>query len=434
MDVFWWILFSVNFILYGSTCFMIFKRKKFTSVSVRSPVLLIVSIVGNFFVCQILILFRLFDSNDISSFYFFFRLMMIIPLVLRYERILRCCNIYKNNEKEDEKYLAKKRYLFQEKFYFKIMMIILLSLAIVLIVLYFIDMEDVEILLRFNLIYDFEDKDEEYHKTIYKMNVLVWVCWNFLEQIVIILYLFRIVTNHLKEKIKVEIALSSLVWYIYQFICSVLSLYLKEDSIDKNSDLNLLLIVFSLIFHYSLLFINGIFPIILSFNYRTSLSYHFNPHLIGNLFLFLTNEDCYDTFYEYLKKIPDDKDKKGLFYLKLYTHIMKYKLNFTVNIDNQVEAANDLNDIYRIYFSHDNFSGNYIDTSIVTKIRTQFEGLHDRILPEIFDKALQFCFSKLGAFFDEFRKNKEYKRLYKRMKEYSYIHCKMCNTGLINQL
>lgn len=431
MDVFWWLLFSVNFILYGSTCFMIFKRKTFTSISMRSPVLLIISIFGNFFVCQILILFKLFDSNDISSFYFFFRLMMIIPLILRYERILRCCYIYKNSEKKDEKYFSKKRYLYQEKYYFKIMMIVLLSLAVVLIILYFVDMKDVEILLRFNLIYDFEDKEQQYHDPIYRMNVLVWVCWNFAEQIVLILYFFRIISKHLKEKIKLEISVSYIVWYIYEFICSAFGLYFKEDSIDKNGNLNLLLIVFSLIVHYSLLFINGIFPIILSYHYRTSLSYHFNAHLIGNLYLFLTNEDCYNTFYEYLQNNHDDK---GLFYLKLYTYIMKYKLNFTVNIDNQVEAANDLNDIYRIYFSHDNFSGNYIDTAIVTKIRKQYEGLQNRIVPEIFDKALQFCFTKLGAIFDEFHKKEDYKHLYKRMKEYSYIHCKMCNTGLINQI
>ena len=100
----WWILFSINIFLYGATCIMILKRKIYTSISMRSPVLLIMTIFGNFCICQIIILFKLFNNNYISAFYFFFRLMMILSLILRYERILKCYNIYKNNEREDEKY------------------------------------------------------------------------------------------------------------------------------------------------------------------------------------------------------------------------------------------------------------------------------------------------------------------------------------------
>ena len=427
----WWILFSANFVLYGGTCLLILKRKKYTSISMRSPVISLMTILGNFFLSQIIIIYQLFDIKAISACYYFFRVMMIISLILRYERILKCCKIYKNNEREDERYFSRKRYLFQEKFYFKILLICLAIIALLILILYFTNIDKVEYFFRFNIIYDFGGINESSLDITYKMNLILWICWNFCEQIVIIFYTFRTLTKHIKEKIKIEIFISAIIWYIYGIICSLFNLLLKEDSLDKNSNLNLFLALFSIIVHYALLFLNGIFPIVLSYHYRTSISYHFNPKLMGNLYLFLTNEDCYDTFYEYLKK---ENDLKGLFYLKLYTHIMKYKLNFAVNIDDKTEALHDLHEIYFAYFANDNYSGHFIETPIVLKIRKEYEGLQNRIVPEIFDQALQYAYNALGDIFEKFHGKIEYSELYSKMKEYSYIHCKMCNTGLINQI
>ena len=427
----WWILFSINFALFGVTCVLIIKRKIYTSISMRSPTLSIMSILGNFFLIQIIILYQIFDINKISAFYFFFRVMMFVSLIFRYERILKCCNIYKNSEREDEKYFSKKRYLYQEKYYFKILLICLIVIALVILILYFINAKNVEFFFRFNLIYDFGEISESSRDITFKMNLILWIIWNFLEQGIMILYIYRTFSKFIKEKIKIEILISFIIWYIYGFICSVFNLYLKKNSIDKKSNLNLFLSIFSIIVHYALLFFNGIFPIVLSYHYRTSISYHFNPKLMGNLYLFLTNEECYDTFFNYLKQ---NNITKGLFYLKLYTHIMKYKLNFAVNIDDKVEALFDLNEIYETYFAHDNYSGNFIDKTIVLKIRKEYEGLDNRIIPEIYDQALQVAFVELTKIFDIFHNKNEYSDLYFKLKEYSYIHCKMCNTGLINQI
>jgi hypothetical protein len=307
----------------------------------------------------------------------------------------------------------------------------LIILAIVLIILYFVDIDTIEVFFRFNLIYDFGDIDETIHDITYKLNLIVWICWNFIEHGILIFYLPRVLFKHIKEKIKLEIVLTFIIWYIYCFICSAFSLYSKQDSIDKESNLNLILTMLSIIVLYALLFLNGIFPVVLSYFYRTSISYHFNPKLMSNLYLFLTNEECYDTFYEYLKK---KNDIKGLFYLKLYTHIMKYKLNFSANIDDKSEASKDLNEIYDLYFNNENYSGNFIDKPIVLKIRKDYDGLENNIIPEIFDQALQYAFLELCKIFDIFHKSNEFSELYSKIKEYSYIHCKMCNTGLINQI
>ena len=206
-----------------------------------------------------------------------------------------------------------------------------------------------------------------------------------------------------------SILISFIIWYVYAFICTIFNLSLKDYSIDKDSSLNIILVLFSLLVHYSLLFFNGIFPIILSYHYRTSISYHFSPKLMGNLYLFLTNEECYNTFYDYLKKY---NDIRGLFYLKLYTYIMKYKLNFAVNIDDKVEARNDLDEIYNYYFANENLSSNFIDKAIIIKIMDDYKGLSDRIIPEIFDRALKVAFTELVKIFEVFHDKNEYSNLY----------------------
>ena len=429
-EICWWFLFSLNFLIYGATCILIIKRKLYTTISMRSPVLLLMIIIGNFFINQIIILFNLFHLNAISAFYYFFRLMVTISLILRYERILKCYNIYQNNEREDEKLFSKKRYLYQEKYYFKILAICLIIIAIVMITLYFVDKKDVEVFFRFNLIYNFYAKNEAPSLVTYKMNLIVWVCWNFVEHTILIFYIFRTVTKYILEKLKFEIIFSFVLWFVYAFICSGFNLYDIENSLGKESYTNLFLFILSLLVQYCLLFINGILPVIISYNFKTSISYHFNPKLIGNLYLFLTNELCYNTFYDYLKKT---NNKDGLFYLKLYTHIMKFKLNFAMSTVNNVEITNDLNEIYNTYFSHDNYCGTLLETTVVLKTRKEYLELGNRLLPEIYDQALQNVFIELGKIFDDFHTKIEYSELYYRIKEYSYIHCKMCNTGLINQ-
>ena len=266
-EICWWFLFSLNFLIYGGTCIMIIKRKLFTTISMRSPVLLLMTIVGNFFINQIIILFQLFSINTISAFYYFFRVMVTVSLVLRYERILKCYNIYKNNEKEDEQLFSKKRYLYQEKYYFKILALCLILIAIPMIILYFVDKENVEVFFRFNLIYNFTNLIPTSINIRYEMNLIIWICWNFLEQAILIFYIYRTLSKCILEKLKFELIFSFVVWFIYAFICSAFNLYEKDNSLIKESYTNLFLIILSLIVNYCLLFVNGILPIIISYKF-----------------------------------------------------------------------------------------------------------------------------------------------------------------------
>ena len=118
----WIIIIASNILIYGLCCFLIYKRKQFSGISVRSPMLLLCTNISNFAMSMIILLHKVFESNILSIFYYLFRLMMMIAFFLRYERILTCFkyNTDKFNIKLNIEKFAEKRYLLQEKYYVKI--------------------------------------------------------------------------------------------------------------------------------------------------------------------------------------------------------------------------------------------------------------------------------------------------------------------------
>ena len=113
---------------------------------------------------------------------------------------------------------------------------------------------------------------------------------------------------------------------------------------------------------------------------------------------------------------------------------MKYKLSFVLNIDKN-QIFNDANQIYNIYFANNNnLYENQIDQVTLKKVRADCQALENNTYTkELFDGALQFVFNELKEIFNSFRKSMEYKNLYNKIRLESYIQCKMCNTGLIQQ-
>ena len=145
-EIYWWILFGLDFILYGLCCIMIIKRKNYTSISIRSPTLLLVTNISNFFMNLIIILYKIFEYNEISSFYYLFRFTMMLSIILRYERILICCRIEKLNKEEEEldrKQFIEKKYLYQEKFYVRLLIAVFGLLLIAMIIIRIVGIDDI---------------------------------------------------------------------------------------------------------------------------------------------------------------------------------------------------------------------------------------------------------------------------------------------------
>jgi hypothetical protein len=357
--------------------------------------------------------------------------MMVLSILLGYERILICCRTEKLTKKEEEfdkKLLFEKKYLFQEKFYVQLLFFALIIFLVVMIIIKIINIDKVSFFYTNIFIYNYKNNLDD--DDIYKAQLICWIIWIFIEQLIMITYIYRTLTKSIKENIKTELLSFFVLWYIYGLICTFIGCYKKLNS-HKNESYNLLLIIISLFVQYICLFLNGFLPIILSYRNKTAINYYFSQKLMNNLYLFLTNEECYEAFSKYLYKINNNR---GLFYLKLYTHIMKYKLSFTLNI-NRNEGYADAVQIYNTYINNNNnLYENLIDPYILNKVRNDCQVMENNTFtPELFDGALQFSFNKLQNIFSGYRKSLEYKEIYNQIKLNSYIHCKMCITGLINK-
>ena len=399
----WLIIIVFNCIVYGLCCLLIIKRKTFTYISIRSPTLLLVSNFSNFLMSQILIICERSEFDFLSIFYYIFRVTMIASFLLRYERILACLKINIQN-------FCNKRHLLKEKFYVRILLMIFATFFILLMIIK---------LIGFNLfeLFFLSYKNNDYR--FLKPQIIVWVVWNFIEQLIIITYLFRIAKQNLKHILSLELFFLFIIMFFYTNYTSFIYLY----DIRKTDFTTISLIVL-----YICLFLNGLLPVFMSLCSHVNISYNFTPKLMNNLYLFLTNEECYRSFNKYLIK----KGNHGNFYLKLYTHIMKFKLDIALK-KNRNQGFNEANNIFNTYFNSENYS-EQITNEILLKVKDkcQILKLHS-YNSYMFDDGLQYAFNELFKKFTEYRNTKEFIELFADINLYTFIQCKLCNIGLINK-
>ena len=422
-EVYWWIPFGINFILYGACCFLILKRKNISMISVRSPTLLLCTIFGNFLMSLVIILSQITDSKIISNFYYLFRLMMVVSIFLRNERIILCCGI-NTNDTADMKQFYDKRYLYIEKHYARILIGSFAVFLIATIVIIAMQKPYLEI---FYIVRDNGNIEK----------IWIWIIWNFLEEFIILTYLFRIYDIiSPKQFVKFELYSYLIVWVIYNNLSLLFYFFAGEDDDDTKTTLNII----SLAVLYICLILEGIMPVSMSFiSSKALLNYHFTFKLMNNLYLFLTNETCYNSFNNFLinknkeSKLNKEKENNGYFYLKLYTHIMKYKLDFLLNKDPE-QLFNEAVILYNTFFLEDKNAFKLENPIVVRKVKAECNILNSRNYNNnLFDEALSYIFDELTKLFNEFTKTREYSELYAEITLSSYIRCKMYNTGLINK-
>ena len=408
----WIIIIIINVIIYGVCCFLILRRKNFTAISIRSPTLLLSSIVSNFIMNLVIILHKIVNSNFISIFYYIFRLMLTFSFFLKFERILICFRYNKDkfNTNENMEKFADKRYLLQEKFYVKIFIgffcVIFLSILII----------ELIGVVCFELFYgSFNTNMDNYRAQMY-----FWIILNFLENAAFMTYIFRLYNKRLRFILKKELYFVFFIFFVYSNYISFSNIFRAYNESE--------FILITLVTLYLLLLLDGFLPVFATFWYRNILNYQITPKLMNNLYLFLTNKKCYRKFYKYLLKSEDNY----IYYLKLYTHIMKYKLDIALRTNNE-QGLKEAKDIYNKYFENDGFLL-YVTQDIIFKIKSKCEILKNNTFKDdIFDDGLQYAYNQLNVKFNEFIKSDEFKELNDDIELSSLVQCKMLNTGLINK-
>ena len=411
-NIVWIIIIIVNVIIYGLCGFLIIKKKSLTAISIRSPTLILGSILSNLIMSLALILPKLVDSSFITIFYYIFRLMMTISIFLRFERILACFRYNKDkfNTNENMEKFANKRYLLQEKFYVKIFIGVFVVIFIIILILELLKVRCFEL---FSYSYNKNMND-------FKSQMFIWTILNFMENAAFMTYIFRLYEKRLRFILKKELYLLFAILFIYSnFVC----LY----NIFENYNDELFTLV-SLSTLYILLLLNGFLPVFASFWYKNILNYQITPKLMNNLYLFLTNKKCYRKFYNYLMKAGDN----SIYMLKLYTHIMKYKLDLAIK-KNKEQGLREAKDIYYKYFENEGYLL-YVTQDIIIKIQNKCEILRSNNYKEdLFDDGLEYAYNQLTVKFGEFIKSEDFKELNDDIELDSIVQCKMQNTGLINK-
>ena len=374
---------------------LIIKKSAFTSISIRSPKLLLLNNIGNLFMSIIIIITNFFENEDkgkkiVSIFYYLTNFLIMIPFCLRFQRITKCCEIQKD-ERTDLQQLYQKRYLYEEGFYIKLTLIIMAVLTLIIII------SDAAIKFDDSFTANFLFAKKENLKN---AKTMIWLVINFIEHLILLTYAYKICVNQLKQKLRFEIISFFIIWFLYSNVAYAL----EKSASENNKDYNLLIIIISLVVCYLFLFLNAILPILICCSYKFSTGYHFTPKLMNNLYLFLSNERCYKEFSDYLNRQPGN----GSTYLRIYIQIMNYKLGFKLKVDNETgfqEACL----IRDAYFRNDNMN-EILGNDVVDKVKKECEGIHNNHFTEgMFDEALTYCFNELGKLYNEFRKTDKFK-------------------------
>ena len=380
---------SLNTIIYGFICIMILKKKEFTPISIRSSILLLSN---NFlsFLATTSIIFH--NDNDLNEYYntffllfFIFQSSMMVSFFLRSQKVIECCRI-RLDEKNDVQRFYKKRYLFQEPFYVKILFISMILLSLI-----------------YTLIIKLLNYDRNYIFTIFI----------FIELLILVTYSYKILKSYVGEAIHLEIILFLFSWFISWNLGSFFSN-------------NLILILF--VSMYSSLIINGFIPLYMIKKNQKSFAFKYNSKLMNNLYLFLLNEETYHVFLKYIKTF----NKKEISYLVIYTEIMKYKYDFDLEEDNET-LINEAQNIFNTYFSNETYKDKFSD-NVLSTIRERGNNLNQvENKKDMFDEVLIVCYEELLRIFEEFKKTTHFQILGDKIHFNDYIHCKMSNIGMINR-
>ena len=394
------IFIGINIIIHILIIFLILKNKNYSGIYVRSPILLTLS---NSFLCLMsssLLLNKYYLLNETNNYdklsknlsiLFHFSIFGIfLSLIFRIRRfsLIEKINIIITNNYENKttKFYNNLHKLY-EKFYLLIFLIFHLS---VLLIFSFIK------LLYKNSNYNLED--------LYKKTYVLQI-------IILCLFIPSIYMTNLLFKVKFE--------YLFQIILYIsiypLIIYKKIDFFVFSKN------YFCLLIDYFFLIVSSYIPYNLSLKDKIKINYSFNPKLSKNLYLFLTDEICFFSLKNYLKE-----KNAQIFYLNLYTNIMKYKYKYTLE-SNFYNVLKDAKELYEKYFS-ENVENSFIDENILENIRNDCKSLIDKedCTFEMFDGVLKFIYENLQDSFNEYLKSENYKYLIINLNLIDYVKYKMC--------
>ena len=430
------IFLALTFFVYGYNFYLLLKNRRAQAISMRSPNLLFLNNLGGFLMSCTYLLYEFMKciypdetSDKNSGFNIFCKILpnnyavihflMILPYFLRYHRIIACCKI-ESDEHIQSNSFAGERYRYTEIYYIKILAILMFVVILISFILNYLINNYYIIPFYFDRCYFFINHDYSTSFPVYIS--FFWIFTNFAEHMALITYLYVLFHNgKVNDMIKLEYIIFTAIWYVYPNILRIFNLFDVKIS-------DFWICIICIFFLYACLFVNGYLPLLYSYKNKEDIKYTFNSKLTENFFLFLSNEECVNSFLNYIYEI---KDEKALYYFKVYIDIMKLKMKEKI-VDNP-QLVNLSKILFNNYFNV--ASSQYFNNEVLSKVKSYTEHLSiEEINYEMFDAGLVVAYEYLFVMYKEFKETVEYKILIDNLNLITYVQCKMCNTGLIKTL
>lgn len=336
--------------------------------------------------------------------------LMIISIIFRFLRIILCTQIkFPDDDLINMLKIKSKKYHY-EFLYMRYLLISTFGIFVILLSTYFIVKSANK------------QNEEDFNNNIM---YLIWVIIHSIDMIALLTIGLYISSRSLGYYIKTEYLFTCLILYAYSFTILLIQ---KLKIYDKNQfycpD------YYHVGFLLALMIFISSFPFIAKRLNKKHVFYKFTPELTTDLYLYLSNEECFNQFYNYLSH--DKLDNKGVYLLELYLKLIRLKMMFNESNQSQ-ELQSEIINIYNEYFSHPGFDNDYISNQDKTDIQIKYKELIKTGYSfEVFNCGLTSCFKYLLEKFKDYQLTQEFFDLQIRIKYDCYIQLKLFSSGLIS--
>ena len=417
---FFFSLFSIS--IYGFIYKLLSQKKNHCYIKFNSYNLLIIMITSLALMKIILIysddekINKLDFPRFIILIYNLSSLAFFLSFSLRLAKIIQSIHLTDsliNNNKMKAMTFYSKRYSLMDNFYFKLFCFLAIILFIVLFIIFFNNLEYYNFIPFLTVI-----PGKITNGTIGLLKFNMWMI--FFKSLIIITILYNILSfKNVKKNIKIVLSLQNFFYLLYFQL-----IYFSNMFTSSKTALPHLIFYFFEIIELSLVIIYLLF---VNRNDRMLITSMFNPKLVTDFYLFISDEICYYSFSKYLNN--NDVDK---FLLYLYLDIMKFKFKYSLEAEYN-NVVYEAKKIYNKYFGESSKENKFLNQNILNNIKKSCEMIDKgKCNYEMFDNLLVDVFEILKNKFEEFQKTEEYNILVQNLNMNSYIQYKILEIPNIN--
>lgn len=409
LPLYFWMLIITTVAIY-SIAFCLLYANRFTPfVTIRSVKLLQMGNLGIFLsiithLVKGIIFGKASDKPHCDYLLIVFHYLIIISIVFRFVRLILCTKINFLDDDLNTLLRIESKIYHYEFIYMRYLLIFTFSLFGILLILYFCQIG---------------------YETLNESRTYLWAIIHFIDMLALLTIGPLLSVRSLEYHIKIEYFITCSIFFVYFLIIDFIKIKIRWKDFYPT-----LGSYFHSFFLVSLMIFKSVFPFISKCLGNKQLFYKFTPELTKDLYLFLSNEEFYDLFHQYLS--DNRLDNKGVNLLELYIRLIRLKMKFNQGIQ-EPALQTEVDRIYNDYFSIGSKSkGDLFSDQDKTEIQVKYNEIKNGDYSfEIFNCGLTSCFKYLLEKFKEFQQTQDFISLQTQIKYDCYIQLKLCSSGLI---